>query len=654
MRYRYPKLNAEMPDRADVLDLTPSAALPPLVEHMASCDLPCYLDRSDAQQRLCSWGLDGTCCRRCLWGPCRVTDSKPGICGAGPAQVVMGNHLRMVAAAAAAHGSHARARLETILAVTEGREEGPLRGMDRVRWLAERLGVPQANAGAPRPDLDLAREVTLALYDDLSKARPGPMRLLHACAPPERLERWRELGVLPTSTMAEVFESLHRTTLGTDSDWRNTALQELRLALAFFWGAVVPASFASEILYGRPSPTSGEVGFGMLARGRGVKVAVHGHLPVAAEALLAAAEEPEILAEAEAAGADGFDFYGICCSGQELLARHGVPSVTGILGQEFALATGALDALVVDLQCVVPAIMPVARAKGTVVVTTHESNRLEGAVHMPAEPGALPEVARKILKLACDAHRLRAGTATCVPAVTAPARGGFDDETVLEAFGGANELLALLRRGDITGLATLVSCNTPKVPFERSNVVLAKELLRRGVLITTTGCAAHALLDAGLTADAARDLCAPQLRGALERAALPPVIPVGACVDNTRTMFLWLRLAEAAGTSLSALPLFYVGAEPGNEKALGMGMAFLAHGVNVLSGFPIPVPVPSAEHIPGAAADDMRRVANPVADFFSREAVSALGARIVVEPAPELAAGVIHMDFKRKRWALGW
>ncbi|MHB9148649.1 MAG: anaerobic carbon-monoxide dehydrogenase catalytic subunit [Thermoleophilia bacterium] len=654
MRYRYPKLNAEMPDRADVLALTPSAAVPPLAEHMATCGLSCYLDRSDRQQRLCSWGLDGTCCRRCLWGPCRVSDSAPGICGAGPAQVVMGNHIRMVAAAAAAHGSHARARLETILAITEGREEGPLRGMDRVRWLAERLGVTQTSQGSDRPDLDVAREVTLALYDDLSKARSGPMHLLHACAPPERLERWRELGVLPTSTMAEVFESLHRTTLGTDSDWRNTALQEVRLALAFFWGAVVPASFASEILFGRASPSAGEVGFGMLARGRGVKVAVHGHLPVAAEALLVASEESEMLAEAQAAGAEGFDFYGICCSGQELLARHGVPSVTGILGQEFALATGALDALVVDLQCVVPAIMPVAQAKGTVVVTTHDSNRLEGAVHMPVEPGMLRESARNVLRLACDAHRSRAGKPTCIPAVTAPARGGFDDDTILAAFGGEQELVALMRRGDITGLATLVSCNTPKVPFERSNVVLAKELLRRGVLITTTGCAAHALLDAGLTADAARELCSPRLRAALERAGLPPVIPVGACVDNTRTLFLWLRLAEAAGTSLSALPLFYVGAEPGNEKALGMGMAFLAHGVNVLTGFPIPVPVPSAEQIPGGAADDMRRVANPVADFFAQESLDILGARILVEPAPELAAGAIHMDFRRKRWALGW
>lgn len=654
MRYQYPRLNAEMPDRNDVLALSPAAALRPLAEHMSTCGLACYLDRADAQQRLCSWGLDGTCCRRCLWGPCRVTDAKPGVCGAGPAQVVLANHLRMVAAAAAAHGSHAKARLEAILAVTEGRALGPLRGLERVWWLAERLGLARPGEARTRPPLEVAHEVTLVLYDDLSKARPGPMRLLQALAPAERVALWERLGVLPTSTMAEVFESLHRTTLGADSDWRNSALHEIRLAVAFFWGAVVVASFASEILYGRPGPAAGEVGFGMLERGRGVKVAVHGHLPVMAEALLLAAEEPELLAEARAAGADGFDFYGICCTGQELLARHGIPAVTGILGQEFALGTGALDALVVDLQCVLPAVVPVARAHGTVVVTTQDSNRLEGAVHVPADPAALAEAARTILRLAVEAYATRDHGAVCVPAVTAPARSGFDDESILAAFGGAEGLLRRLRSGEIRGLATLVSCNTPKVPFEWSNVTLARELLRRGILITTTGCAGHALLGAGLAANEARALCSPGLRAALEAADLPPVLPVGACVDNTRTFFLWQRLAEAAGVSLAELPLMYVGAEPGNEKALGMGMAFLAHGISVVTGFPIPVPVPTAVREDGGGEDDLQRVANPVADLFGRETVDLLGARIIVEPVPELAAGAIHMDFRRKRWALGW
>jgi anaerobic carbon-monoxide dehydrogenase catalytic subunit len=500
----------------------------------------------------------------------------------------------------------------------------------------------------------VAREVALVLYDDLGRSRPSTMRLLEALAPEERRLVWAKIGLQPTSAMAEVFESLHRTGLGTDSDWRNAARQELQLGLAFFWGAVAVASFASEILFGPAKPGRGKVGFGTLGQGRGVKVAVHGHVPVLAEALVAATDDPELREEAARAGAEGFDLYGICCSGQELLGRHGIPSVTGILGQEFALATGALDALVVDLQCVLPGIMEVAREKGTAVITTSDSNRLEGADHLPADLLDLPGSARRILRRALEAYQGRDGSPRNVPAVTAEARAGFDDRTILQAFGGEDRLLEHLRSGAIRGLVTMVSCNTPRVPFERSNVVLARELLKRGILITTTGCAGHALLDEGLATDEAREFCAPPLREVLEAAELPPVLPVGACVDNTKTLLLWQRLAETAGLPLSSLPLFYVGAEPGNEKAVGMGVAFLLHGVNVLSGFPLPVPVAKTERTEGGAADDLRRVANPVTDFFSGEIRDLLGARIFVEPVPELAAGAIHMDFKRKRWALGW
>src|SRR5660398_324232 len=171
MRYYYPKLNAEMPDSHDVMTLTPSEALPPLDDHLTECGLSCYLDRSDAQQKLCYWGLDGTCCRRCLWGPCRVTEEKPGTCGAAPALALMANHLRMVAAAAASHGSHAKERLELILAICEGRAEGELQGREKVQWLADVLDIARIDAdGEPRPELEVARDVALAMYEDLGKA----------------------------------------------------------------------------------------------------------------------------------------------------------------------------------------------------------------------------------------------------------------------------------------------------------------------------------------------------------------------------------------------------------------------------------------------------------------------------------------------------
>ncbi len=650
MRYKYPYLNAEMPGTDDVLAVTPNSAAREMMEHLAGQGIQTYLDRFAAQQPLCRFGLQGTCCRRCLWGPCRVTPEERGVCGADVPLVVISNHIRMVAAGCAAHGQHARLRLEAILAITEGRMAGELQGAERVWWLAKCFGLPVEG----RSLTQVAAEVARHLLADLGRMEREPMKALLALAPPERVALWHELDVLPTSAFSEVFETLQRTSLGTDSDWCNVLRQEMRLSLAFFWGCVVAACWASEMLYGPPRLQTVRVGFGTLGRGNTVKVAVHGHAPVLAEALVIATQRPEIIETARAAGAEGIDLYGICCTGQELLARHGIPTTSGILGQELVIGTGALDALVADQQCVIPGVSQVAACFSTEVITTSDSGRMEGAVHIPLDLERIEKVAEAILRKAIAAYDRRQEMPRHVPDASQTAQVGWDERSILEAFGGRAEMLRLIREGEIKGIVTLVSCNTPKVPYEHSNVSLARDLLRRNILITTTGCASHALLNAGLADPAAADLAGERLAQTCRRAGVPPVLPVGACVDNTRTMFLFFDLAEEAGLALPQMPFFYVGAEPGNEKALGMGMAFFAHGISVLAGYPVPVPVPLPVHVEGGDIDDYLRPRNEIADFFGDEARQVVGAKIYGEPYPDLAAGAIDMEFRRKRLALGW
>jgi carbon-monoxide dehydrogenase catalytic subunit len=648
--HKYAYLNAEMPDRADVLAATPNPAAREMMQHLAAEGVETYLDRFAAQQPLCRFGLQGTCCRRCLWGPCRVTPQKRGVCGADMPLVVIGNHIRMVAAGCAAHGQHARLRLEAILAVAEGRMAGELRGKERVWWLARRFGLPTEG----RPLNQVAADVARYMLADLGRVEREPMKALLALAPPERVALWRQLDVLPTSALSEVFETLQRTSLGTDSDWRNIVRQELRLSLAFFWGCVVTASWASEILYGPPCPRTARVGFGTLRQGNTVKLAVHGHAPVLAEALVVATQRPEMIEAAREAGAEGIDLYGICCTGQELLARHGIPTTSGILGQELVIGTGALDALVADQQCVLPGVAQVAACFGAAIITTSDAARMPEAVHIPLDLEHIDQVAWDIVRATIAAYARRKEMPRHIPAVSKTAQVGWDDRSILDAFGGRAEMLRLIREGEIKGIATMVSCNTPKVPYEQSNVLLARELMRRNVLITTTGCASHALLNAGLANPSAADLAGERLARACRQAGVPPVLPVGACVDNTRTMFLFFELADEAGVSLSEMPFFYVGAEPGNEKALGMGMAFFAHGISVLTGYPVPVPVPLPVPVEGGGIDDYVRPRNEIADFFGDEARQVIGAKLYSEPYPDLAAGAIHMDLHRKRLALGW
>lgn len=649
MRY-YKHLRADMPTKDDVRRLTPNPAIPEVIDYLADQGVETYLDRFDALQPLCRFGLDGTCCRRCLWGPCIVTKTKRGVCGADLPLVVISNHLRMVASGCAAHGQHARNRLETILAILDGRMEGELRGRERVWWLAERYGISREAKSWE----ELARKVVETMLLDLGSIERKPLRALLALAPAERLETWRKLDIIPTSAFSEVCEALARTSLGADSDWRNVLKHELRVALAFFYGCVIGASFASEILYGSSHPIDVEVGFGTLADTGAVKVAVHGHSPVMAEALAEAVDSERIVEAARQAGADGVSLYGICCTGHELLGRYGIPTLTGILGQEFAIGTGALDAVVVDLQCIIPGIVNVANGFGTRIITTSDSNRLPGALHIPFKPERSREVSETILLAAIEAFRERDHSRQRIPDSHQKVRAGFDGDSILAAFGGRQRMLELLRDGRIVGIATMVSCNTPKVIYEANNVIIARELLRRGVLITTTGCAAHALFNAGLADPEMGSGVKDSLRAVCKEAGVPPVLPVGACVDNTKTMLLFKGLAEEAGLPLTKLPFFYIGAEPGNEKALGMAMSFLAHGIPVLTGYPIPIPVPTLEPREGGGIDDYVSNSNEIADFFAEGALEIVGARIYVESRPTWAAGLVEANMREKRRSLGW
>lgn len=658
MKYKYPLLNVDTPSKEEVAKTTPNPAHRELIQRLGALGQEIALDRYEAQQPQCLFGLRGICCQRCLWGPCRIFPGDPkrsrGICGADLGTIVVGNLLRSLAAGCAAHAQHALEVQQQLLRATEPGSTIPLRGEATVWELARRFGI----ATNGRTVREVAREVGEILLADLTRHEDTPLRTLLAFAPRERIELWKRLGILPRSAYHEIVEALHKTSLGGDSDWRDLALHELRTALAYGWSTLFGSSLATEILYGLPQPAEVEVGFGSL-RLENVNVVTHGHSPVLAEEIVALARTEEFQAKARAAGAQRLEILGLCCTGHELLARHGVPTLGNLLGQELVIGTGAVDLFIADMQCVLPGVKAIADCFGTRVVTTSQANRIPGAVHLPWDPARGRQLAREALELAIEAYQTRPRPSAAPPASKARAKVGYSYEEVLRAFGGIHGLLDLLRTGKIRGLATVVGCNNPKVPYEASHVAVARALIEGNVLVTTSGCAGHALLAAGLSSPAAAQLAGPSLRKVLEERGLPPVLPIGACVDNTRTVRLFIDLAEAAGLPLHEMPFVYSGPEPGNEKTLGQGLNFLTLGVSVHTGFPAGVPVPIPQPLPGATRpDEYDRGGNPVVDFFADEAEALLGARLYTEPYPQLAAKLLLMHIRRKRLALasrpGW
>lgn len=654
MSYKYPYLNADMPDKNEVLQKTPNPATKELIEKIAADGNETYLDRFASQQPQCAFGLKGTCCRMCQWGPCRITDKSPrGICGRSQDEIVISNIIRSLISGLAAHGRHAHEIIYTIKSVVEGKINLKLKGTDRIMDMAEKLGLEIKNKTVPQ----LAGEITDILIEDLSRMDNKNIRLLEAYAPQERQALWNKIDILPRSASYEVMEALHMTTLGSCTDWKAIARQEQRSALAYCYSTLFGSSLATEMLFGLPEPKETEVNYGIMKEDH-VNILIHGHSPVMIEKVLEKINLPEIQQLAKDYGAKGIIVGGLCCTGVGLLARYGIPTVTNILGQEFVIGTGAVDCVVVDMQCVIPGMKILADCYGTKIITTCNSNRIPGAVHLPFDPekpATLENDAYIIAKTAVEAYKDRDRSKLKIPKEVTKAYGGWSCESIINALGGIKNIAKLLKDGTLKGIATVVGCNTPKVAYESNHVTIVKKLIESDILVLTTGCCSHALLNAGLCSQQAAVLCGEGIKSLIKQYNIPPVMAVGGCVDNTRTLRLFISLSEEMNLALKDMPFMFVGPEPGNEKTVGQGLSFLMHGISNLVGFPAPIPVPNPKPVEGSSDGEMERGSNNIADYFGGNgALEELGAKIYTEPYPELAAQTIKMHIKRKRNNLGW
>ena len=131
--------------------------------------------------------------------------------------------------------------------------------------------------------------------------------------------------------------------------------QAMRTALADGWGGSMIATDLSDILFGTPSPLVSQVNLGVLKDDE-VNIVVHGHEPTLSEMILAATSDPELIEYAQTKGAQGINLAGICCTTNETLMRQGMPSAGNFLHQELAMLTGAVEAMVVDVQCIMQAL----------------------------------------------------------------------------------------------------------------------------------------------------------------------------------------------------------------------------------------------------------------------------------------------------------
>ena len=590
------------------------------------------------QQPQCGFGMLGICCRNCNMGPCRIDPfgygPNRGICGASADTIVARNILRMIAAGAAAHSDHCRDIVKVFRMVTEGKTKYyKITDSGKLKWLAKAYGIEVEG----KDDLEIAKELVPILEAEFGKQDEEPLRTLTALAPKKRIKVWGKAGVLPRAIDREICECMHRTHMGVDADYVSLLLHGVRTSLADGWSGSMLATILSDILFGTPKPIKSTMNLGVLKEDM-VNIIVHGHNPVLSMKVVEAAMSEEMQELAKEYGAKGVNVAGMCCTGNEVLMRLGVPIAGNMLMQELAIITGAVEAIVVDYQCVMPALVDVAGCYHTKVITTEPKMHIPGALHIEFEPEHAEEVAKKIVKVAIENYPNRSKERMYIPKHKMEIVAGFSVEAILEALGGTLEpLVNALRDGTIKGIAGVVGCVNPKVKHNYSHVTLTKELIKNDILVVGTGCWAIAAGMHGLLSPKAAKMAGPGLRKICEALNIPPCLHMGSCVDCSRMLLAIAALADAVGVDMSELPVVGSAPEWMSEKAVSIGTYFVASGVFTHLGT-VP-PVLGSERVTKLLTEDVEDV---------------VGGKFYVEPDPVKAARVMIEVIEEKRRKLGW
>jgi len=619
-----------------------------LIKKAASDGVNTAFDRAEAMKP-CPIGAVGSCCKHCGMGPCRVPLPKGkeetpeeklnrrGICGATAETIAARNFIRMIAGGAAAHSDHGRGVAELFIAAAKGEAPGyQIRDEQKLLALALEWGIEIGDRSNEEIAVDIG-EKALAEF-----GRQEGEILFMRRAPLKRQELWRQQGVAPRGIDREIVEIMHRTHMGVDQDYENLLKQGVRASIADGWGGSMIATELQDILFGTPSPVLSQVNLGVLKEDE-VNIIIHGHEPLLSETIVAAALDPQMVELAKSKGAKGINLAGICCTANEILMRHGVPLAGNFLQQELALVTGAVDAMVVDVQCIMESLPDIAQCYHTKIITTSPKAKIRGADHIEFDEHKALEGAREIVKVAIENFPNR-GSNVKIPKEQQDLIAGFSHETINYLLGGLfrasyRPLNDNIINGRIRGVAGVVGCNNPRVTHDDVHVRMIKELIKNDVLVIQTGCSAMAAAKAGLMVpEAAAKYAGEGLAEVCETVGIPPVIHMGSCVDNSRILMAATAMVKdgGLGDDISDLPVAGAAPEWMSEKAISIGQYFVASGVFTV--FSVTWPTTGSKE---------------VTDFLFKEMEDKYGGMWAFEPDPIEAAYMMIEHIDKKRKALG-
>ncbi len=547
-----------------------------------------WQQRAKNQGSHCKFGEEGTCCRICTMGPCRITPKAPrGICGCDVHGIVGRNFLRFTAGGAATHSDHGREICHTLYLTSEDGNY-KVKDPEKLKKIAAEWDIPTEN----RDIYDIAHEVAETGLMEYGKPF-GTQRFLKR-APEKTQEIWKRENIEPRAIDREVSCAMHMTHMGCSSEPEALVRQSLRCGLSDGWGGSMMGTEFSDVMFGTPMPQDTEANLGVMEEDM-VNIIVHGHDPSLSEMIVEYAEKPEMIALAKSVGAKGINIAGVCCTSNEVAMRHGIPMAGNFLSQENVVLTGACEAIVVDVQCIFPALGPLSKCFHTKFITTSEIARMPDSdfIHFNSENAG--ENAEKIVRMAVENFPNRKKDLVYIPKMKQKATVGYSYESIVktldtvtnsfvDATGSTKPLIECINSGVIRGAVAMVGCNNPKVRHDYAHIELMKKLLANDIVLVLSGCSAQAAAKAGLMSKEAKKFCGDGLRRVCELADIPPVLHMGSCVDISRMMVLVSNMSKDSGWDINKMPVVGCAPEWMSEKAVSIGNYVVATGLDTYLG----------------------------------------------------------------------
>ena len=558
-----------------------------MLEIAASCEIDTVFTRAEAMKP-CPIGAEGACCKFCSMGPCRISgkgkEEKRGVCGATIDTIAARNFVRQVAAGSAAHSDHGRDVALLLKEIGSGEIEGfAVKDEVKLYRVAEYLGIETEGKDVPT----LASEVGEAALAHFGQ-QTGEMTYAHR-ATEKRQELWRKLGVMPRGVDREIVQALHSTAPGTDQNVEHLMDTAVRAALVSGWGGSMLATDLQDIIFGTPTPIRSAANLGVLKDDE-VNLMIHGHEPLLSSVIVDVARSKEMTDLAESVGAKGINIAGICCTANEALMRQGVPPAGNMLHQELAVLTGAVEAMVVDVQCIFQGLADAASHYHTELISTSPKARVaEDDIHIEMDEHHPRVAAEEIVRRAVENFKNRGETH--IPSAAEPLVAGFSHEYIRYMLGG--KMRASFRplndniiNGRIRGLAAVVGCSNPRTTQDYNVINVVRELIANNVLVVVTGCAAITSGKHGLLTPETMSFAGEGLAEVCETVGIPPVLHLGSCVDNTRILTVLTEVVEEGGLGedIDDLPAVGMSPEWFSEKALEIATYAVASGAYVIFG----------------------------------------------------------------------